>query len=114
NKPTGVSRPCRTASERVVTAVADRPGVATSNKGAACSNDVGKRATGDADLQHAAVKKAWWARLQVEIIPERQLRRGGHDRNDGRIHSLVTDSTGIVYPRRIGQRICNRGRHSGI
>ncbi len=98
NEPTGVPRPCHTACEWVITAAADRPGVATGNKAAACSNDVVKHPAADADLQHAAIEEKWRVRFQVEIIPERQLRRGRQDRNERRFQPLVTDSSGIIYP----------------
>ena len=102
--------PRRTSSERVTTAGANCPSVATRNKAAARGDDVRKCPTVDADLHYAAVK----ATLQVVVLAESQLRRGEDDGDDWRIEPLVIDGSGIIYPRGVRQRIGDWRRHSGI
>ena len=107
---TSSSGPCRTSSQGVAAAGANRPSVATRNKAAARSNDVRKCAAINADLQHAAVKGA----LQVVVLAESQLRRGEHDGDDWRVEALVAYYCRIINKSGIGQRIGNWRRHSGI
>ena len=97
DEATGVPRPRQTGSERVATADANHPIVATGNKDAARSNDVRKCAAANADLQHATIK----AVLQVVIVAEGQLRRSGDDGNDWRIEQLVANDRRIVNERGI-------------
>ena len=104
------SGPCRTSSQGVAAAGANRPSVATRNKAAACSDDVRKRAAVDADLQHAAVKGV----LQVVVLAESQLRARRDNRNDWRIEAFVAYYGRIINKSGIGQRIGNRRRHPGI
>jgi hypothetical protein len=111
DEPTRVPGPRHAASERIATAVANRAIVATGNKAAARSNDVCKRGTRDADLEHAAVRKAT---LEVVILAESHLRRGGDDRDKWRIEPLVAHDGGVINERGVRQCISDWRGHSGI
>ena len=110
DEPTRVPRPCHATSKWVTTARTNRAIVATGNKAAAGSNDVGKRAAADADLEHAAVK----ATLEVAVLAESHLRRGGDDRDKWRIEPLVAHDGGVINKRGIRRGISNWRGHSGI
>ena len=104
------ARPRRTGSERVTTAGTDCPSVATGDKAAARGDDVRKRGTVDADLQHPTVKGV----LQVVILAESHLRPRRDNRNDRRIEPFVAYYGRIINKSGIGQRIGNRCRYPGI
>ena len=87
--------------------------ISASDEAATGSNDIGEGATADADLQHAAVKKGSSA-LERVILPESQLRGRARDGDQWGVEPLVADHSRIINERRIGQRVCNWRRHSGI
>jgi hypothetical protein len=103
------TRPRLPASQRVTTAAADRPIVATLAKEAAGSEDVLEWAAIDADFQHAAVKSV----LQSIIVAENQPGIFKDINRDGRgVEVLIANRIRIVNPRSIWRRVGRRDRIS--
>jgi hypothetical protein len=98
DEPARATRPRLATSERITTAGADRPIVATLAKEAASSEDVLEWTAIDADFQYATVKSV----LQSIIIAENQRSIFKDvDRDWRRVEMLVADHSRIINPRGI-------------
>jgi hypothetical protein len=108
DEATRASRPRLATGERITTACADRPIVATLTKEAASSEDVLEWTAVDADFEHAAIKGI----LQTIVVAEAQSRIFEliyYDRR--RVEVLIANRIWIVNPRGIWRRV---GRRAGI